>query len=61
MGARARVRVMRANAASILGFGSAFALSFWLACCGILLLPVGVAAATELLGRLGALGSFKRG
>lgn len=61
MGARARVRFMRANAASILGFGSAFALSFWLPCCGILLLPVGVAAATELLGRLGALGSFKRG
>jgi uncharacterized protein involved in cysteine biosynthesis len=59
--AGARVAFMRANAGSVLGFGSAFALSFWLPCCGILLLPVGVAAATELLVRLGAPQRFSRG
>jgi uncharacterized protein involved in cysteine biosynthesis len=61
VGAGARVAFMRANAGSVLGFGSAFALSFWLPCCGILLLPVGVAAATELLVRLGAPQRFSRG
>lgn len=55
VGVRARLAFMKANAASVLGFGSAFALSFWMPCCGILLLPVGVAAATELLNTLGAL------
>jgi len=48
IGARARVAFLKQHAASALGFGIAFALSFWLPCCGILLLPVGVAAATEL-------------
>jgi len=48
IGARARVAFVKDHAASALGFGVAFALSFWLPCCGILLLPVGVAAATEL-------------
>ncbi|HET7542059.1 MAG TPA: EI24 domain-containing protein [Polyangiaceae bacterium] len=52
IGARERVAFVRAHAASALGFGSAFALSFWLPCCGILLLPVGVAAATELYDTL---------
>lgn len=55
VGVRARLAFMKANAPSVLGFGSAFALTFWLPCCGILLLPVGVAAATELLNTLGAL------
>lgn len=55
IGVRERLAFMRANAPSVLGFGSAFALTFWLPCCGILLLPVGVAAATELLNTLGAL------
>jgi|SRR6188768_936939 len=52
IGARTRVAFVRAHAASFLGFGVAFALSFWLPCCGILLLPVGVAAATELCDTL---------
>jgi uncharacterized protein involved in cysteine biosynthesis len=34
------------------GFGLAFALLFWLPCCGILMLPVGAAAATRLIWRL---------
>ncbi|MFZ5897565.1 MAG: EI24 domain-containing protein [Myxococcota bacterium] len=50
--ARARLAFVRDNAASVLGFGCAFALCFWLPCCGILLLPVGVAGATELLAHL---------
>ena len=44
VGARTRVAFVRSHAASALGFGAAFALSFWLPCCGILLLPVGVAS-----------------
>jgi uncharacterized protein involved in cysteine biosynthesis len=48
IGARARIAFVKAHAASALGFGAAFTLTFWLPCCGILLLPVGVAAATEL-------------
>jgi len=52
IGARARVAFVKEHAASALGFGVAFALSFWLPCCGILLLPVGAAAATELYDTL---------
>jgi len=52
IGARARIAFVKAHAASALGFGAAFTLSFWLPCCGILLLPVGVAAATELFHTL---------
>jgi uncharacterized protein involved in cysteine biosynthesis len=50
--ARDRIAFVKANAATSLGFGLAFTLSFWLPCCGILLLPVGVAAATELFHTL---------
>jgi uncharacterized protein involved in cysteine biosynthesis len=52
IGARDRVAFVKSHGASALGFGAAFALSFWLPCCGILLLPVGVAAATELYDTL---------
>jgi len=52
IGARARIAFVKAHAASALGFGAAFTLSFWLPCCGILLLPIGVAAATELFHTL---------
>ncbi len=34
------------------GFGAAFAVLFWIPCCGVLLLPVGAAAATELIWRI---------
>jgi len=52
IGARARLAFLKAHSATTLGFGLAFVLSFWLPCCGILLLPVGVAAATELYDSL---------
>jgi CysZ protein len=48
IGARARLSFMRRHAAAVLGFGLAFSLVFWLPCFGILMLPVGVAAATRL-------------
>lgn len=52
IGARARLAFVKEHAASAFGFGVAFGLSFWLPCCGILLLPVGAAAATELYDTL---------
>jgi len=48
IGARARLAFMRQHAAAVLGFGLAFSLVFWLPCFGILMLPVGVLAATRL-------------
>jgi CysZ protein len=47
--ARERFAFVNRHAGVVLGFGSAFALVFWLPCCGIIMLPVGVAAATRLL------------
>lgn len=47
--ARQRLRLVKRHAGVVLGFGAAFALVFWLPCCGIVMLPVGVAAATRLL------------
>lgn len=52
IGSRERLAFVKEHAASALGFGVAFGLSFWLPCCGILLLPVGVASATELYDTL---------
>ncbi len=49
---RQRFAFFRQHAACVTGFGCAFALAFWIPCCGILLLPAGVAGATELLDRL---------
>lgn len=49
IGARQRLAFMRQNLGVVLGFGAAFTLLFWLPCCGILMLPVGVTAATRLL------------
>jgi hypothetical protein len=48
IGARERFRFMSRHFAVVLGFGCAFSLVFWLPCFGVLMLPVGVAAATEL-------------
>jgi CysZ protein len=48
IGARQRLSFMSRHAAPVLGFGVAFALVFWLPCAGILMLPVGVVAATRL-------------
>lgn len=48
IGVRQRLSFINRHAAPVLGFGTAFALVFWLPCCGVLLLPVGVIAATRL-------------
>lgn len=44
-----RLAFVRHHFGATLGFGIAFALLFWLPCCGIILLPVGAAAATDLV------------
>lgn len=49
---RDRLRLVMHNKAAALGFGLAFAMLFWLPCLGVLLLPVGVAAATALVWRI---------
>jgi CysZ protein len=43
---RERLRLLRRYPAVALGFGGTFALLFWVSCCGVVLLPVGAAAAT---------------
>jgi uncharacterized protein involved in cysteine biosynthesis len=48
IGSRERFQFMRRHFAVVLGFGTAFSLVFWLPCLGIVMLPVGVAAATQL-------------
>jgi len=52
VGARQRLGFMRRHASVVLGFGTAFALLFWLPCCGTLMLPVGVVAATSLFWKI---------
>jgi len=49
VGVRARFALVRRNFAPVLGFGLAFTLVFWVPCCGVVLLPVGAAAATRLV------------
>jgi CysZ protein len=48
MRVRERLALVRGEWSSFLGFGLGFAAAFWIPCCGILLLPVGVVAATEV-------------
>jgi len=48
VGALQRFAFVRRHFSAVLGFGVAFTLVFWLPCFGILMLPVGVAAATRL-------------
>jgi len=50
--ARERLRFMFHNSAAVLGFGAGFALLFSVPCFGIVMLPVGVAAATRLCREL---------
>lgn len=52
VGVRRRVVFLRRHAATLLGFAITFALAFWPTCCGVLLLPIGVVAATDLLWAL---------
>jgi len=46
---RDRFAVVVANRRAVLGFGAVFAALFWLPCCGLLLLGVGVASGTRLV------------
>jgi uncharacterized protein involved in cysteine biosynthesis len=52
VGARQRMQLMKQHLGLVLGFGTAFALVFWLPCCSVVMLPVGVVAATQLLGQI---------
>ena len=49
VGMRQRFAFMRRNLSVVLGFGAAFALLFWLPCCSVVMLPIGVVAATRLV------------
>jgi CysZ protein len=49
---RERWALMRAHYRPVAGFGLTFAALFSIPCLGVLWLPVGVAAATELVGRI---------
>jgi uncharacterized protein involved in cysteine biosynthesis len=48
VGFRERLALVREHFVCVIGFGLAFSLLFWLPCCGVMLLPVGAAAATRL-------------
>jgi uncharacterized protein involved in cysteine biosynthesis len=52
IGARQRFQLMKRHLGLVLGFGTAFALVFWLPCCSVVMLPVGVVAATQLLWQI---------
>ena len=45
---------MRRHIVTCLGFGAAFTLLFWVPCFGVLMLPVGVVAATDVVWALAA-------
>ena len=49
IGMRDRLLLLRRNSRAALGFGAGLTILFWIPCASILLLPVGVAAATELV------------
>lgn len=52
VGMRARLAFVWRHKLPTIGFGLAFALLFWVPCFNVLLLPVGVVAATEVVWRL---------
>ncbi len=49
VGVRRRLQFLNRHTRPLLGFGLGVLLAFWLPCCGIVLLPVAVVAATDLL------------
>ncbi len=49
---RERLALMNTHWRPTLGFGLAFSALFWIPCFGVVLLPVGVVAATELVWRI---------
>jgi uncharacterized protein involved in cysteine biosynthesis len=52
VGVRRRLALIRRHPGATLGFGVTFAALFWVPCFGILLLPIGVAAAAEIVAAL---------
>jgi uncharacterized protein involved in cysteine biosynthesis len=48
MRVRQRLALVRVEWRSFLGFGLGFAAVFWIPCCGVVLLPIGVVAAVRL-------------
>jgi uncharacterized protein involved in cysteine biosynthesis len=49
VGVRRRLQLLNRHPQPVLGFGAGVLIAFWLPCCGIVLLPVAVIAATDLL------------
>lgn len=49
VGVRRRLSLLNRHPAPVFGFGVGVLIAFWLPCCGIVLLPVAVVSATELL------------
>lgn len=49
VGVRRRLQFLNRNVRPVLGFGAGVLIAFWLPCCGLVLLPVAVVAATDLL------------
>lgn len=49
VGVRRRLQFLNRHPRPVFGFGVGVLLAFWLPCCGIVLLPVAVVAATDLL------------
>jgi CysZ protein len=49
---RNRLALIRSHKSAVIGFGAGFSLLFWVPCFGVLLLPAGVAGATQLLWRI---------
>jgi CysZ protein len=52
VGVRRRLQLLKRHPRPVFGFGAGVLLAFWLPCCGIVLLPVAVVAATDLLWRI---------
>lgn len=49
VGVRRRLQFLKRHPRPVFGFGVGVLIAFWLPCCGIVLLPVAVVAATDLL------------
>lgn len=49
VGVRRRLQLLNRHPRTLFGFGAGVLIAFWLPCCGIVLLPVAVVAATDLL------------
>ncbi len=52
LSARARLRLLRGHPGAVFGFGLCFAAVSWIPLAGVVLLPIGVVAATQLVHRM---------